>query len=268
MFQSDLFKGKVAFVTGGGSGIGFAIAEQYLRLGVEHIFTGYDHLSFLFGLLIVAGASGLRGGARKVLSVVTAFTLAHSVTLIASALGLVTIPPRLVEPAIALSIAYIGVENLVNPSMRWRWLVTFAFGLIHGFGFASVLREIGLPQHGLLLSLVSFNLGVEAGQLAVVVTVLPLLAALVRRDTPLRLTLGALAFTSIGGFLLLTRVDVAPLQLGVVCFVLAPAMTLLARRHGYDRVVRIGGSALITALASFWFVERVLGRSLFGGQLG
>src|SRR5262249_52185453 len=126
-------------------------ARDYLALGVEHIFTGYDHIAFLFGLLVIAGAAGLRRGARQGLAVVTAFTLAHSVTLIASALGFLALSPRLVEPAIAVSIAYVGVENLVVARPRLRWLITFGFGLVHGFGFASVLREIGLPSRGLLL---------------------------------------------------------------------------------------------------------------------
>src|SRR5439155_25100738 len=110
-------------------------------------------------LLIIVGASARRGSeraaAKKVLAVVSAFTIAHSVTLIASARGWIELPSRFVEPAIAASIAYIAVENLVNPTPRFRWLVTFGFGLVHGFGFASVLREIGLPPEGLLLCLVS-----------------------------------------------------------------------------------------------------------------
>jgi hypothetical protein len=155
--------------------------RDYLVLGMEHIFTGYDHLSFLFGLMLVAGARGLRRGASYVLGIVTAFTVAHSVTLLCAGLGLVRLSPRLVEPAIALSIAYVAVENLVVPEPRRRWLLTFAFGLIHGFGFASVLAEIGLPPSGVVPSLVSFNVGVELGQLCVVAAVAPLLLGLVPR---------------------------------------------------------------------------------------
>ncbi|HEX4457612.1 MAG TPA: HupE/UreJ family protein, partial [Polyangia bacterium] len=110
--------------------------RDYLILGMEHIFTGYDHLSFLFGLMLVAAARGLKRGARYTLGIVTAFTVAHSVTLICAGLGIVRLPSRIVEPAIALSIAYVAVENLVVPEPSRRWLLTFTFGLIHGFGFA------------------------------------------------------------------------------------------------------------------------------------
>jgi hydrogenase/urease accessory protein HupE len=155
--------------------------RDYLVLGMEHIFTGYDHIAFLFGLLLVAAARGLRRGLRYVLGIVTAFTVAHSVTLIAAGLGWVRLPSRIVEPAIALSIAYVAVENLVVREPRARWLLTFGFGLVHGFGFASVLAEIGLPPSGVVPSLVSFNVGVEIGQLAVVTAVAPLLLWLVPR---------------------------------------------------------------------------------------
>jgi hypothetical protein len=241
--------------------------RDYLVLGVEHIFTGYDHLSFLFGLLVIAAAGGLRRGARQVLQVVTAFTVAHSLTLIASALGWVALRPRLVEPAIALSIAYVGVENLVRPAPRHRWLLTFGFGLVHGFGFASVLREIGLPSEGLVWSLLSFNVGVELGQLTVVVAVLPLLALLASQGTAQQVGL-ALAGGTFGMFFLLGRFGVSMLPLGVLCFGAAPLLVLATRRYGYDRVVRVGCSALLTVLASLWFIERVLDRSFFGGHLG
>ncbi len=155
--------------------------RDFLILGVEHIFTGYDHLAFLCGLLLVAGFDRWRGALRYVLGVVTAFTVAHSITLLSAGLGLVRLSSRVAEPAIALSIAYVAVENLVIAQPRRRWLLTFCFGLVHGFGFASVLRDIGLPTSGLVLSLLSFNLGVELGQLTVVVLMAPLLWLLMRR---------------------------------------------------------------------------------------
>ena len=148
---------------------------------MEHIFTGYDHLAFLFGLLLVATSRGLRGGARYILGIVTAFTVAHSFTLIAAGLGWVRLPSRFVESAIALSIAYVAVENLAVREPKHRWLLTFFFGLVHGFGFASVLAEIGLPPSGVIPSLVSFNVGVELGQLTVVCAVAPILLWLVPR---------------------------------------------------------------------------------------
>jgi hypothetical protein len=157
-------------------------ALDYLRLGVEHIFTGYDHLAFLIGLLLLAGSLWRQQSRRRalgyILRVVTAFTVAHSVTLLLSALGLVSLPSRLVESAIALSIGYIAVENIVGVAVRFRSQLAFGFGLIHGLGFASVLRELGLPAKGLVTSLLCFNLGVELGQLTVVLVVLPLLVAL------------------------------------------------------------------------------------------
>jgi hypothetical protein len=150
---------------------------EYLRLGVEHILLGFDHLLFLGALLI---------GVRKIgsmLWVITCFTLAHSVTLALAALELVTVSSRIVEPLIALSIIIVAVANLVraNATADRFWLAG-GFGLIHGFGFASVLRETGLAQSGqsIVMPLFSFNLGVELGQLAVAAVFVPLLLALRR----------------------------------------------------------------------------------------
>ena len=139
-------------------------ARSFVLLGVEHILTGYDHLLFLLGLLLLGGSLG------GLVKTVTAFTVAHSVTLALAVLDLVVLPARLVESAIALSVAYVATENLWRRerALRGRWRLTFAFGLVHGLGFASILREVGLGA-SLPLSLAAFNLGVEAGQLAVVV---------------------------------------------------------------------------------------------------
>ncbi|MEI9941962.1 MAG: HupE/UreJ family protein [Pseudomonadota bacterium] len=145
-----------------------SLAWSMLKLGVEHILTGADHLIFLLGLVIVGGSF------RSLLGVVSAFTLAHSITLALSALGIFAPSPLIVEPAIALSIAYVGIENLFVKDARKRWRITFPFGLIHGFGFASALREIAPLRSQLPIALVSFNLGVEVGQLAVLSLVLPL----------------------------------------------------------------------------------------------
>jgi hydrogenase/urease accessory protein HupE len=145
-----------------------ALAWSMLKLGVEHILTGADHLVFLLGLILVGGRW------RSLVGVVTAFTIAHSITLALAALSIVAPSPRVVEPAIALSIAYVGVENLFVKDASKRWRITFPFGLIHGFGFAGALREIALPRDQLPLALVSFNLGVEMGQLAVLSLALPL----------------------------------------------------------------------------------------------
>jgi hydrogenase/urease accessory protein HupE len=144
-------------------------------LGIRHILTGYDHLLFLFGLILVGGRI------RSLMVVITAFTIAHSITLGVAALQLWAPSTRFVEPAIALSIAYIGIENWFVKDVSRRWLITFPFGLIHGFGFAGALRQIALPHSEIPLALLSFNVGVEAGQLAVLAVVLPAIFWLRRR---------------------------------------------------------------------------------------
>ncbi len=170
-------------------------AVLYLRLGVAHILTGYDHLSFLMALLLAAGlrtrtsrtgdviaeAATPRQALRSTVAIVSAFTVAHSITLVTQVLHPGWLSTRWVEPAIAFSVAYVGFENLIPRAPRGRWLLVFGFGLVHGLGFASVLREIGLPRRGLLLSLLSFNLGVELGQLLVVGLALPIVVTCARR---------------------------------------------------------------------------------------
>ena len=137
---------------------------SFTALGIRHILTGYDHILFLISLLM------LGGGLRSLLKIVTAFTVAHSVTLSLAVLNVVALPSRWVESGIALSIAYVAAENLWRKehAIRSRWLVTFNFGLIHGLGFATILKEMTLSRANLALSLVSFNFGVELGQIAVV----------------------------------------------------------------------------------------------------
>lgn len=145
-------------------------AAAFFELGVEHILTGWDHLAFLAALLLVARSF------RQVAAIVTGFTVAHSVTLGAMTLGWVTLPGWLVEPAIALSIVAVALENLVDPPPARRFAATVVLGLLHGFGFAGLLAELGLPPGAAIPALVAFNLGVEAGQLAVVALALgPLL---------------------------------------------------------------------------------------------
>jgi len=144
----------------------------FLKLGIEHILTGYDHLLFLFGLMLVCR------NPRSVLAVITCFTVAHSITLALSVLDIVRLPGRIVEPLIAASIAYVGIENLVRgDAPKWRTIITFGFGLVHGLGFADALRELGVSsgQFGFIVPLVGFNLGVEVGQLSVAAIVLPIL---------------------------------------------------------------------------------------------
>jgi len=151
----------------------YAVIQKFVPAGVHHILTGPDHLLFLVGLLLLGGS------VRQLLTVITGFTVAHSITLALAVLSVVTPPGRLVEPLIALSIVYVGVDNLMARGGRdVRVWIAVAFGLIHGFGFASVLREMGLPSGALGWSLFSFNLGVEIGQMAVAVMVGSALMAL------------------------------------------------------------------------------------------
>jgi HupE / UreJ protein len=136
--------------------------SSFILLGIQHIITGYDHVLFLISLLMLGGGWGY------LLKVVTAFTISHSVTLSLAVLDIVSLPVRFVESAIALTIVYVAAENFWRKGLRGRWLLTFIFGLIHGLGFAGVLKEIHLSQSNLALSLASFNIGVEIGQIAIV----------------------------------------------------------------------------------------------------
>jgi hypothetical protein len=152
-----------------GPGGGFlGLFRGFFGQGILHILGGLDHVLFVISLLIVVR------GWRQLAAVVTSFTVAHSLTLGLGALGLVTLPPRFVEPVIALSILYVAVENVVRATPRARLGVTFAFGLVHGFGFSGVLRDLGLPAGQVVPALLGFNLGVETGQLLIVAPLFPL----------------------------------------------------------------------------------------------
>ena len=178
-------------------------AGEFFGLGLRHILGGYDHLLFLVALLL--GVCRL----RSVVTTVTAFTLAHSVTLSLAVLGFAAAPPAIVEPLIAASIVFVGIENLVRDPGASRWKLTFAFGLVHGFGFAGALRDLGIGADaaGVSVPLACFNVGVEAGQLAVVVALWPILRALNGRPAwRLRLAPAtSLAITAAGGYWLVER---------------------------------------------------------------
>lgn len=183
-----------------------AVMGTFIPSGIHHIVIGPDHVLFLVGLLLLGGSL------RRLVVIVTSFTAGHSVTLSLAALDIVTPPAWLIEPAIALSIVVVGADNLLQRKQKGRDLrawVAAAFGLVHGFGFANVLREFGLPQEALGWSLFSFNVGVELGQLAIVLVVASALA-LVRRRWPQA-----------------------------------------------DKAIVVGGSAVVIAAGSYWFVERV-----------
>jgi hypothetical protein len=190
---------------------------SYFIQGVWHIWIGIDHVLFLLSLLLPAvlvwraghwhPVGRFRDSFWDVFRIVTSFTVAHSITLSAAALGVVSLPSRWVESAIAASVLLAALNNVSPLVHRRRWAVAFGFGLIHGFGFAGVLSGLGLPQGALALALVGFNLGVEAGQLVIVAAFLPF------------------AFRLRGGWV-------------------------------YRRLILVGGSATVAALATLWLIER------------
>ncbi len=147
----------------------WATMQRYLVTGIEHIFLGYDHVAFLVAVVLWARRL------VPVIKIVTAFTIAHSITLSLAALNIVAIPSAIVEPAIAASIVFVAVENFFSRNIDGRWPVAFAFGLVHGFGFAGALQEVGLPPNAVVPALAAFNIGVEFGQVAIVSIVLPAL---------------------------------------------------------------------------------------------
>ena len=189
------------------------VIGRYVAAGMEHIFIGYDHIAFLIAIMLWARRLW------PVVKIVTAFTIAHSITLSLAALDIVRIPSAIIEPAIAASIVYVAAENFLSRNVQKRWRDTFGFGLIHGFGFASALQEFGLPRSALVPALASFNIGVEIGQIAIVSLVLPLL-------------------------LLLDRVLAA--QTGRAPAPSRPALAVYAI------------SAVIVALGSYWFLARTV----------
>jgi hydrogenase/urease accessory protein HupE len=176
-----------------------AVSADYFRLGIEHILGGIDHLLFVLALLLIVD------NMRRLIATITAFTVAHSLTLAAATLGWVHVPQQPVEAVIALSILFVAGEILhirqgrPGVTRRWPWVVAFIFGLLHGFGFAGALTEVGLPQQAIPLALLMFNVGVEAGQLVFIFAVL-LFLYLVKRIMSVRLPWGVPAAAyGIGG---------------------------------------------------------------------
>ena len=181
------------------------VVRRFIAEGVRHIVIGPDHVLFLVALMLLGGSL------LRLVTIVSAFTVAHSVTLSLAVLGVVSPPSGLVEPAIALSIVYVGADNLLveRSSRDVRVWIAFAFGLIHGFGFASVLRELGLPSQALGWSLAAFNLGVELGQIAIVVVVASIVSAVRRHSTGLARWVtvgGSVAVMAAGTFWFIDRI--------------------------------------------------------------
>jgi hypothetical protein len=216
-------------------------ALAFVAMGIEHILSGYDHLVFLVGLVLVAPLAG--GGWRRLGVVVTAFTLGHSITLAMAVLGVWIPSPAIIEPAIALSIAYVGIENLLVRDAARRWLVTFPFGLVHGFGFAGALREIDLPRAEIPAALVGFNAGVELGQIAVLLVLLPALALLRRfagfGDRATKSSSAAIALAGVGWFV----ARVAPLARFAALFVAVASLTACGHREPRATEADAGPSA-------------------------
>jgi hypothetical protein len=166
----------------------WSVLASYVQEGFRHILIGYDHILFLLALLLsvmlrlARGGEDMRRALVELVAVVSAFTIGHSITLALAALGVVDPPSRVVESLIAASVVLAALNNVLPVVQRRIWLIALSFGLIHGFGFAGVLRELGLPDHGLIVALFGFNVGVELGQLAIVVLFVPLVLGIQRLD--------------------------------------------------------------------------------------
>jgi len=172
----------------------WATVGLFIVLGIKHILSGYDHIAFLLALIVI----GL--SFKDVIKIITAFTIAHSITLLLAALQIISLNSRFVEIVIALSICYVALENLFRKEVNYRWILTFGFGLIHGFGFASILQELILERANLLSSVVSFNVGVEIGQIMIFLVVLPILHLLNKRFEYYKVCMGTSVAIFITGF--------------------------------------------------------------------
>ncbi|TDF88357.1 HupE/UreJ family protein [Paenibacillus piri] len=174
---------------------------SFFMLGINHILSGYDHLLFLFSLLIA------RQTFKQYAAMITAFTIAHSITLTLTVLGWINMPAAIVEPAIALSICYVAVENMLSKRITYRWLLTFLFGLVHGMGFADILKEMDIPGGELAADLISFNVGIEVVQVTLVAILLPLLVIVHRWEHSKRVVLASSAAAfAMGGIWLAERI--------------------------------------------------------------
>jgi hypothetical protein len=241
-------RSSYAFQTRSPHGLGSQLAT-YLRLGMEHLLTGYDHVLFLLALIVTAGRL------IELVKIVTAFTAGHSLTLIAAALGWVSLPGRLVESVIAFTIVFVALENFARLQVAGRWLVTLVFGLMHGFGFANALAGLGLPRHDLVPSLLAFNVGVELGQLAIVAALFPLILLLRRlsfhREVVLAVSAGIALFGT--AWLLERSLDLRwprtapPPRAGVAA---APLGRAMAGSSGPVSPARLAGSAGPAGLAA------------------
>ncbi len=239
---------------------------NYIPVGFDHIVPlGLDHILFVLGLFFLSTRMG------ALLWQISAFTLAHTITLALAALGYVTIPGSIVEPLIALSIAYVAIENLFTDGLsRWRPVIIFGFGLLHGLGFASVLAEFGLPDGTFVPALIGFNIGVEIGQLGVIAVAYACVmkaidlsdSATANRPVAALYLIGMIVVIALviptNAYLPDMREDLGKLIAAVAVLLgLCAASAVVARVGSYREVVAMPGSILIAAVAVYWCVERV-----------
>ena len=253
-------------LSGGNAMGGLATFLSYIPTGFDHIVPlGVDHILFVLGLFF------LSTNLRPLIWQVSAFTLAHTITLALAALGYVTVPAAIVEPLIALSIAYVAVENIFLRTLSpWRPFIIFGFGLLHGLGFASVLAQFGLPEQNFVPALIGFNIGVEIGQLCVIaVAWLCVMKARDYSDTGTRSAIAAALYMVAAALVLALAVplsiwapdvlgDVFPLlAIIAVMLGLSAAAVNVAMYDTYTHMVAMPASVLIALVAVYWVIERV-----------
>jgi hypothetical protein len=253
---------------GGGQASAWETFVRYIPVGFDHIVPkGLDHILFVLGLFFLSTKM------RPLLTQVSLFTLAHTITLALAALGYVTIPGSIVEPLIAASITYVAIENIFMARLSpWRPFIVFIFGLLHGLGFASVLGEFGLPAGAFIPALIGFNIGVEIGQLAVIAVMFLCVWQAIRIDRGENEVLQAKALY---GILMLVTfgliwLDPAALSTALenpslvflgpllaVLFLCFASVTFRDQMDAYRRIVSVPASVFIAVIGAYWFVERV-----------
>jgi len=255
-------------ISGGSAQSGWQVFASYIPIGFDHIVPkGLDHILFVLGLFFLSARIG------PLLTQVSLFTVAHTLTLALAALGYVVLPGSIVEPLIAASIVFVAVENIFTKGLsRWRPFVVFGFGLLHGLGFASVLAEFGLPENAFIPALIGFNIGVEVGQLAVIAVMFLCVWQALRIDRGANEVGQGFALYAVMLIVALVLVALNPIPLqtlieGPVWLFAAPlAMVFVlctASIHfrdqidAYRRLVAIPASVAIAAVGAYWFIERV-----------
>ncbi len=255
-------------LVGGNAASGWETFWDYIPVGFDHIVPkGLDHILFVLGLFFLSTRIA------PLLTQVTLFTLAHTITLAAAALGYVTVPGSIVEPLIAASIAYVAIENIFMQRLSpWRPIVIFGFGLLHGLGFASVLAEFGLPQASFIPALIGFNVGVEVGQLAVIAVMFLAVWQAIRVDRGANealqayavygvlsaVTIALMVWDPAGMTALMENPSVVFLGPMLMIFVLCAASVALRDQIGaYRRIVTIPASVFIAVIGIYWVIERV-----------